>query len=235
MSEQRFWAVIPAAGAGRRMGSDRPKQYLNLSGRQIIEHTLDIFCRHPRIDGLVVALSPEDEYWASVQIEADKPIYRAEGGSERCQSVLNALHFLAEKTSDSDWVLVHDAARPCLTHGDLDRLIEEAASSEDGGLLAMPCRDTMKLADREQRVSKTVDRSSLWHALTPQMFPLGVLISALERARDEGAAVTDDAMAMERLGYHPRLVVGSAENIKVTRPEDLELAATILERRKEKP
>ncbi|MFO7603374.1 MAG: 2-C-methyl-D-erythritol 4-phosphate cytidylyltransferase [Gammaproteobacteria bacterium] len=219
-----YWAVIPAAGIGKRMGSEIPKQYLELNGRAIILHTLDRLLAHPLVNGAVVALSRHDGWWEHLATHYDKPVTRVEGGVERCHSVLNALYELSNQAQDGDWVLVHDAARPCLSHSDLDNLTQTLADDEVGGLLGVPVRDTMKRAEANGRVVNTVERENLWHALTPQMFRLGTLRHALEQAIEAEQLVTDEASAMEHAGYQPRLVEGSAANIKITRAEDLALA-----------
>jgi 2-C-methyl-D-erythritol 4-phosphate cytidylyltransferase len=226
-----FWAVIPAAGVGRRMGADRPKQYLRLAGRTVLEHTLDIFIRHPRITGVAVAIGADDPFFGELPVRTDKPLMVVHGGGERCHSVLNALHVLKGQAVADDWVLVHDAARPCLSREDLDRLLETLEHDPVGGLLATPVSDTLKRSDDSGRVRDTVDRSHLWRAFTPQMFRLGMLTQALESALSEGALVTDDASAMERAGHAPRLVKGSPANIKITAPEDLRLAEFFLGQR----
>jgi len=228
-SSLNFWCVIPAAGIGKRMGSEIPKQYLELNGRAIILHTLDRLLAHPSISGAVVALSRHDGWWEHLDVHYDKPVQRIEGGVERCHSVLNALHELSHQAQDADWVLVHDAARPCLSHSDLENLIQTLADDEVGGLLGVPVRDTMKRAEATGRVVDTVEREGLWHALTPQMFRLGLLRSALENAIEAEQLVTDEASAVEHAGYQPRLVEGSAANIKITRPEDLALAEFYLQ------
>jgi 2-C-methyl-D-erythritol 4-phosphate cytidylyltransferase len=226
-----LWAVIPAAGVGRRMGADRPKQYLELAGRTVLEHTLDVFIRHPRITGLAVAISADDPFYETLPVRTDRPLLIVHGGEERCHSVLNALHALKGQAGADDWVLVHDAARPCLGSDDLDRLIDRLAEDPVGGLLATPVSDTLKRSDDGGRVTDTVDRSHLWRAFTPQMFRLGMLTKALESALSEGALVTDEASAMERAGHAPRLVEGSPANIKITGPADLALAAFFLGQR----
>ncbi|MDN5596542.1 MAG: 2-C-methyl-D-erythritol 4-phosphate cytidylyltransferase, partial [Pseudomonas sp.] len=199
-----FWAVIPAAGVGARMAADRPKQYLQLGGRTILEHSLGCFLDHPRLKGLVVSLAIDDPYWPTLACATDPRIQRADGGSERSGSVLNALLQLnALGASDDDWVLVHDAARPNLSRDDLDKLLAELADDPVGGLLAVPARDTLKRVDKHGRVVDTVDRSLIWQAYTPQMFRLGVLLDALVRM---GAVATDEASAMEALGHRPKLV-----------------------------
>ena len=225
---ERYWAVVPAAGSGRRMGSDIPKQYLQLCGRTVLEHTLGRLAGHPRIHGLVVALSADDPHWACLDLDLPVPLHRAAGGSERCHSVLNALHTLDELADPQDWVLVHDAARPCIRHGDLDRLMDALSGHPVGGLLGLPVADTVKRTDAAGNVTATVDRQGLWRALTPQMFRLGVLRGALLRALERGHMVTDDASAIELAGLAPRMVEGHGDNIKVTRPGDLALAEMYL-------
>jgi 2-C-methyl-D-erythritol 4-phosphate cytidylyltransferase len=233
MTTPRYWAMVPAAGAGKRMGSAVPKQYLSLAGRPVIAHTLASLLDHPRIDGVAVAIGAGDEWWPTVaaELNAAKPLRVVTGGAERCHSVLNGLEALSEPAQPEDWVLVHDAARPCLTAGDLDRLIDTLADDPVGGLLAVPVRDTLKQADDAGRVAATVDRSRLWHALTPQMFRLGMLHEALRAALARGLLVTDEAAAIEAAGFAPRLVEGRADNLKITRPEDLALAEFYLTRR----
>ncbi|MBU0499031.1 MAG: 2-C-methyl-D-erythritol 4-phosphate cytidylyltransferase [Gammaproteobacteria bacterium] len=225
---ERYWAIIPAAGAGRRMGADIPKQYLPLGGRTVIEQTIGRLLEHPAISKVVVALSAKDAWWSGTCYASHPRVLRATGGEERCHSVLNALAVLAEEAGAEDWVLVHDAARPCLRPEDLTRLIELLSSHPVGGLLGMPVRDTMKRTDIDNRVTQTVPRERLWHAYTPQMFRLGLLKKALSQALAKGELVTDDASAMELAGHVPLMVEGHADNIKITRPEDLELAGFYL-------
>ncbi|WP_278930071.1 2-C-methyl-D-erythritol 4-phosphate cytidylyltransferase [Pseudomonas qingdaonensis] len=218
-----FWAVIPAAGIGARMAADRPKQYLQLGGRTILEHSLDCFLDHPCLKGVVVSIAADDPYWPGLACASDTRIQRAAGGRERADSVLNALLLLhAQGAADNDWVLVHDAARPNLARDDLDRLLGELANDPVGGLLAVPARDTLKRADANGRVSATIDRSTVWQAYTPQMFRLGALHRALADSLVADVAITDEASAIEWSGQAPRLVEGRNDNIKVTRPEDLE-------------
>ncbi|WP_297838500.1 2-C-methyl-D-erythritol 4-phosphate cytidylyltransferase [Pseudomonas sp.] len=218
-----FWAVIPAAGVGARMAADRPKQYLLLGGLTILEHSLNCFLDHPQLKGLVISLAVDDPYWPTLACAADPRIQRAAGGLERADSVLNALlHLHGHGAHDDDWVLVHDAARPNLSRGDLDKLLSELADDPVGGLLAVPARDTLKRADSNGRVAETVDRSFIWLAYTPQMFRLGALHRALADSLVSDVSITDEASAMEWSGQSPRLIEGRSDNIKVTRPEDLE-------------
>lgn len=233
--DPRHWAVVPAAGAGRRFGGPVPKQYLELRGRCVIEHSLATLLEHPAIDGCVLALSAEDEWWAETVYASHPAVQRVAGGTERSDSVANALEALSEYADEHDWVLVHDAARPCLTRFDLDRLIAALGDGSAGALLAVQVHDTVKVADAASgdRVLRTVPREQLWRAYTPQAFPLGTLRRALARARDQGSAITDDASAIEQLGLRPLLVSGRSDNLKITRPEDLPLAQFFLEQQQE--
>lgn len=226
-TNKSFWAVIPAAGVGKRMAANRPKQYLELQNKTVIEHCLQRLLDHPDVSGAVIALDENDSYWQSINFTHKKTVLTSTGGSERHDSVINALTTLntyLAGTDDNIWVLVHDAARPCVRHEDISKLIEMASFDDHGGLLASPVRDTMKRELENHRVQTTIDRTGLWHALTPQMFKLPLLIKALLNAREKGLQVTDDASAMELDGYMPMLVEGYEDNIKITRPFDLVLA-----------
>lgn len=223
-----FWALIPAAGIGSRMCADRPKQYLALAGKTIIEHTLACFLGHPQLRGVVVSLALDDPFWPHLPCANDPLIQRAEGGAERAYSVLNGLLRLSQLgAQEHDWVLVHDAARPNLARSDLDLLLTELAKDPVGGLLAAPARDTLKRAGKDGRVLVTVERSDIWQAFTPQMFRLGELQRALADALMAGVAITDEASAMEWAGHAPRLIEGRSDNLKVTRPEDLQHLASL--------
>jgi 2-C-methyl-D-erythritol 4-phosphate cytidylyltransferase / 2-C-methyl-D-erythritol 2,4-cyclodiphosphate synthase len=230
----RCWVVIPAAGSGQRMagaaaGPSPAKQYLPLAGATVIEHALTPFLDHPRIAGIVVVVAREDERFRTLGVSAHPRVSTALGGPERAHSVLNGLEALASRAAAHDWVLVHDAARPCLARMELDRLIAQVEDDEVGGLLALPAGDTLKQqADTQQRSAATVDRSRIWRAQTPQMFRFESLRAALREAARQGLPVTDESSAMEARGHSPRLVTGSVRNIKVTVPEDLELAEAIL-------
>ncbi|MGH8596875.1 MAG: 2-C-methyl-D-erythritol 4-phosphate cytidylyltransferase [Gammaproteobacteria bacterium] len=223
----RIWAVIPAAGKGARMRSAVPKQYLPLLGCTVLEHTLDRFITHPRINGVIVAISADDERWP--ELARSRPSVRvALGGKERCHSVLNAMTALNAECAQHDWVLVHDAARPCVRSADIDLMIERLAHSSCGGILAVPVRDTLKKCTADGAIEATVERTRLWHALTPQMFRYHLLREALERAIDTGQPVTDEAQAIELLGGTPCVIEGHADNLKITRPEDLAIAELFL-------
>ncbi len=235
MVNERIWCVIPAAGTGQRMGADRPKQYLELAGRMVIEHTLEKFVSHSRIAGVVVALAAEDCWWDKVKLSAGCELRRCDGGEKRFESVLNGLNVLKDGgAGKEDWVLVHDAARPCVRREDIDRLIHAATAHPVGAVLGIPVRDTMKRADASANVRKTVSRAGLWHAFTPQMFRLGPLAASLKRALEEGADVTDEAQAMERTGAYPVMVEGHADNLKITTPTDLQLAEHFISTQEDK-
>ncbi|UCV01818.1 2-C-methyl-D-erythritol 4-phosphate cytidylyltransferase [Dechloromonas denitrificans] len=226
----RYFAIVPAAGSGSRFGAEKPKQYLNLLGRPLIYHTLAALVACPEIERVWVVLSPDDPYWPQhdwSELGAKLETVRC-GGATRAASVANGLQAAAMVASDDDWVLVHDAARPCLSAAMLAGLFEELANDAVGGILAVPVADTLKRADAGQRVAATEPRDGLWQAQTPQMFRYGRLCEALEKCR----AVTDEASAIEALGLKPKLVRGDATNLKVTFPADLALAAMILRGRK---
>jgi 2-C-methyl-D-erythritol 4-phosphate cytidylyltransferase len=227
----RCWAVVPAAGTGSRMGADVPKQYLQLAGATVLEHSVKALLACDRIEGVVVALHPADEHGQALAVLADERVRTVAGAQERSGSVLAGLHGLSAWAASGDWVLVHDAARPCLRAADIERLIDEVISSGVGGILAEPVVDTVKQAGNDRRVVATLDRSTLWRAQTPQMFRLGELRAALEEAARRGAPVTDEASAMELAGRPVQLVPGSRDNLKVTVAEDLALAAWYLAQR----
>ncbi|MEJ2610587.1 MAG: 2-C-methyl-D-erythritol 4-phosphate cytidylyltransferase [Candidatus Thiodiazotropha sp.] len=222
--DTRYWVVVPAAGVGRRMGGEMPKQYLRLSGKRILDHTLTGLFRHPLINAVYLALSEDDPHWEACDYANDPRVIRTPGGKERCYSVLNALYRIADSAQQDDWVLVHDAARPCLSETDLNRLIENLLNHPTGGLLGVPVSDTLKRVSENGAIEATISRERLWRAFTPQMFRLGLLIHSLEDAIGQGRVVTDEASAMEISGYRPLMIEGEARNIKITRPEDLMLA-----------
>ena len=229
------WAIVPAAGIGKRMQSDIPKQYLPIDGRPVLEYTANALLRNKNISGLVIALQADDTYWPEIRVNSQKPVLLAAGGKERADSVLNALAelFRCEQfDANNDWVMVHDAVRCCLRQGDIDRLVSEVADDSNGGLLALPVRDTMKRqlsGSSPATVAATVDRENLWHALTPQYFAALDLKNALENARMNGQIVTDESSAMELAGFSPILVQGHEDNLKITRPDDLRLAGLYLQ------
>jgi 2-C-methyl-D-erythritol 4-phosphate cytidylyltransferase len=221
------YVLIPAAGSGSRMGSEVPKQYLPLLGKPLIHHTLSVFESHPAIAHIYVVLSPDDMHWTPCE-SARISVLRC-GGGTRADTVLNGLDAIAGEVRPDDWVLVHDAARPCLSIELLDRLLETLAEDSVGGLLAVPVADTLKRADAAGRVARTEPREGLWRAQTPQMFRHALLRDAL---RNTGSEIpTDEAQAVEALGHAPRLVAGDGHNLKVTYPEDLLIAELVLRQR----
>lgn len=222
----RYWAVIPAAGSGRRFDAEIPKQYQRLVDRCVVEWAMRPLLDHPRIEGLVVAIAAGDERWSRLTIRTAKQVWHVEGGEQRSDSVRRALTHLEDRASRRDWILVHDAARPCLPRADLDRLIETVSEDPVGGILAAPVSDTLKLADDSERIASTLNRHGVWRALTPQMFRFGVLTEAL--SGKSGRVATDESMAVEALGHHPMLVAGSPENIKITTRADLRQAERLL-------
>jgi 2-C-methyl-D-erythritol 4-phosphate cytidylyltransferase len=229
MSQETLWCVVPAAGRGTRVGGDCPKQYLPLAGKPLIEHTLARLAAHPRIAGLLVTLSAGDMWWREFGSLHGKPVLATVGGAERSDSVLAGLDALPADVADDDFVLVHDAARPCMRQADISRLIE-LATVVDGGLLGAPLRDTLKRADGDGRSESTEPRDQRWRAFTPQMFRRGPLTLALREAQRRGVNVSDEAMAMELAGFAPLLVEGAEDNIKVTTAADFALAEFLLGR-----
>lgn len=226
------WAIVPAAGSGSRMQADRPKQYLPLLNQPVIMHTLERLISHPQIAGVVVAVADNDLYWQELPIPENWPLHRAAGGLQRADSVLNALHVLRQISTSDPWVLVHDAARPCLRHSDIDRMLTELAHDPVGGILGVPVNETVKRVDPHNRIIETVSRDNLWRATTPQMFRLQALIKALEQTRLAQCKVTDEASAMEYAGYQPKMVEGHADNLKITLPRDLALATLYLQQQR---
>ena len=224
------WAIVPAAGRGRRFGGDVPKQYLVLAGRSILEHSLRALLACDAVEGVVVALAADDAMWPGWDTLDGKPVRTCVGGDERADSVLAGLDALPDTVAAADPVLVHDAARPCLAVDDIVALLAAGAADPVGALLAVPVPDTLKRADDDGRSAGTEPRERLWRALTPQLFRRGGLIRALQAAMRGNVAITDEAMAMERLGLKPRLVEGAEDNIKVTTAADIALAESILKR-----
>ncbi|MDR1368094.1 MAG: 2-C-methyl-D-erythritol 4-phosphate cytidylyltransferase [Candidatus Accumulibacter sp.] len=223
------YALLPAAGTGSRFGAGTPKQYLDLAGRPMIHHAIETLCACDRMDAVYVVLSPDDARWSSYDWSAFAPKLRAVfcGGATRGQSVINGLQAMERFIGKEDWILVHDAARPCLTSSMLDSLIDAIDDDPVGGLLAVPVADTLKQADFEERAIATRSRDGLWQAQTPQMFRYGLLREALKNL-----VGTDEACAVEAAGLRPRLVRADAGNLKVTFPEDLRLAERLIQGRK---
>ncbi len=227
----RRWAVVPAAGRGTRFGARTPKQYTPLLGRPMLSWTLRALLSERSIAGVMVALAPGDRRWSRLPEARDPRVFTCTGGEQREDSVRRALDALADRVGVADWVLVHDAARPCLQRSDLRRLFEALDDDAVGGLLAAPVSDTLKADYGAGRVARTVPREGAWRALTPQMFRYGVLCRALALCRERARAVTDEASAVEAVGLRPRLVPGRGDNLKVTNAEDAALAAAILRAR----
>jgi len=228
-----FVVVVPAAGVGKRMLSQYPKQYLTIDNITIIEHTVTRLLSHIAIDKVVIAIGKNDEYFADTALARNAKVSVVVGGKERVDSVLSCLQSIDKKKYP--WVLVHDAARPCITHCDISNLIDNVCVGDKGGLLAMPVRDTMKRGKRNHEqslVTQTVERNELWHALTPQMYQSEELQYAIEHALSKCVEITDESSAMEYAGFDSVLVEGSGDNIKITRPDDLALAAFILSKQK---
>lgn len=222
------WALVPAAGSGRRFGGEVPKQYLQAAGKPLIAHALEALLAHPGVDGAVVALAAGDPLWPGWTALHGKPVVACIGGGERADSVLAALQTLPANVAADELLLVHDAARPNLHAGDIAKLVDAANTCADGAILAAPVRDTLKRRDANARIAATEPRDGLWRALTPQAFRRDLLRRALEAARADGINVTDEAMAVERLGLQPALVEGREDNLKVTTPADLALAEFLL-------
>jgi 2-C-methyl-D-erythritol 4-phosphate cytidylyltransferase/2-C-methyl-D-erythritol 2,4-cyclodiphosphate synthase len=242
----RYWLVVPAAGTGQRFGADRPKQYLQIAGRSLLEWSVSEFAQDPRCAGVVLALATGDPCWPAIRARLALRVIEAPGGAQRCDSVRNALATLQPHAAAGDWVLVHDAARPCVTRGEIDALIDAAQGHPCGGLLAVPLADTLKRQGGASQpdaqpaahggragpaVEATVPREGLWRALTPQMFRLDALRDALEQAARARRVPTDEAQAMEWAGGSPLLVPGALSNVKVTTATDLGLARSILHSR----
>jgi len=223
-----LWVIVPAAGVGARMGGHMPKQYLPLAGQTVLAQTLQRLAQLPGLGRIVVALHPEDPCWRDQSLAQQLPLSTCTGGQDRSDSVLNALQSLQGLADERDWVLVHDAVRPCVRLDDIARLLQEVEGHPCGGLLAVPVSSTLKRSNAAGDIVATLPRDHVWQAATPQAFRLGALRQALQAAVQAGVAITDEASAMELAGHAPRLVRGSADNIKITYPEDLLLAELIL-------
>jgi len=224
------FVVVPAAGSGKRMGSSIPKQYLPLAGKPVLQHTLESLLAVGEVKQVIVALAAEDVRWPQLPAASHPKVRTTLGGAERADSVLAGLYTLEEVAEATDWVLVHDAARPCLRPQDVVLLLECLADDRVGGILALPSVDTLKQVG-EGEIQGTLDRTRVWRALTPQMFRYRLLRDALERALTAAEVITDESNAVEYAGYRPKIVEGSPDNIKITRPEDLPLAEFYLRQR----
>ena len=220
--------MVPASGIGSRMQADLPKQYLAFQGQTILEHTLNRLFSFPLLDGVMLVLSEADSHWQTLDYQPTRELRFASGGGERIHSVFNGLKALQQFLNEDALILVHDAVRPLVTMDELNRVVNTAMIEGDGALLAVPVADTLKQQQTDKAVvNRTVSRDQLWRALTPQVFQLSRLAEALRSSIELGELVSDDSAAMEQAGYHPRLVMGSANNIKITLPEDLGMAEQI--------
>jgi len=227
-TRHKYWLVIPAAGSGKRMATDVPKQYLKINGITILDHSINQFIEIPEIERIIVVLAENDSFWSGSTLANHNKIETTTGGKERYHTVLNGLKHISSTADDDDWVLVHDAARPCVRKSDINNLIKELRFHDVGGLLALPAKDTMKRAGKNNEIVSTVDRNDLWHALTPQMFKFSDLQRSLKKMIEDGIDVTDEAYAIESLGLKPKLVPGHPANIKVTHENDIALATLFL-------
>ncbi|HET8711560.1 MAG TPA: 2-C-methyl-D-erythritol 4-phosphate cytidylyltransferase [Spongiibacteraceae bacterium] len=225
-----YCAIVPAAGTGKRFGGATPKQYLPLHGVTVIEHSLRLLLSVSRLEHIVVVIHPEDTRWRDLSVFSDPRIDTAIGGAERCHSVLNGLAHLRQRYGDCEWALVHDVARPCCLRADIEKLMMQVERHPVGGILATPASDTIKRVDSARQIEETVDRSWLWQAQTPQLLRMRLLFDALNHCIGMGMTVTDEAQAVEALGWQAQVVEGSRGNIKITRPEDLALAEFFLQR-----
>jgi len=229
MNVPRYWALVPAAGSSSRLGGEKPKQYVEIVGKPLLAHTLKSLTEVGSILGIAIGLASDDRWWHENIVTSDRILGTYVGGVSRAETVLRGLEFLEPHVHAGDWVLVHDAARPCIRSSDIERLISERGDGPSGALLALPVSDTMKQSNGRNQVERTISRERLWCAQTPQIFSYKALRDALQRS--DLAMVTDDSSVMEAAGYTPRLVRGRADNLKVTTREDLELAALILQAR----
>ena len=229
MNAPRFWALVPAAGSSSRLSGERPKQYVEIAGKPLLAHTLKALTEVGPILGIAVGLAGDDRWWHENIVASDRILGTYVGGVSRAETVLRGLEYLEPHVRTGDWVLVHDAARPCIRPSDIERLISERGDGPSGALLALPAPDTMKQSNGHDQVERTISREGLWCAQTPQLFSYRALRDALQRS--DLATVTDDSSAMEAAGYTPHLVPGRADNLKVTTREDLELVALILQAR----
>ncbi len=228
--KQAIWVILPASGIGSRMQASIPKQYLPLQGKTVIETTLDRLLSLKSVCGVVVVLNAADNYWSELNYQHEKPVLTTIGAAERFGSVLNGLKVLDDVSHDNNlWVMVHDAVRPCVTHKDLQQLVNHSLNESDGLFLAHPVADTLKKADKHHYCVETVDRDQLWRAFTPQMFPYELIVKALTYVMANKHQITDDVSAVEALGLKPKIIPGRSDNIKITYPEDIMIAEIILE------
>lgn len=229
MTTKNIFVLIPAAGSGQRISVELPKQYFTLAGKTVLEHTLEKCLAIPHLAKIVIAVAADDHRFKALPLSRHPKILSVVGGKERADSVCAALLAIKDEAQADDWVLVHDAARPCVSLEEIDALLAAVANHEAGGILALPMTDTVKQSDAQQHIVTTLPREKLWRAQTPQCFRYDILERALDSVRQKNIAITDDAMAVELLGYQPLLVPGRSSNIKITYPDDLYLAEKFLE------
>lgn len=233
MSTSPVHVLIPAAGRGTRYGGAVLKQYLPVCGKSVLAHSIKIFQFHPLVSSITVVLAEDDQWFESAVGRLATNVNTVDGGETRARSVRNGLRFIIENYSKTDWVLVHDAARPCLSASRLEKFLEQGLESVHGAILAVPVGDTLKQADESQQIVATVDRAGLWAAQTPQLFRVGVLADAIDEAHEAGCILTDEASAMEYVGIKPLLVMGSSANIKITHSSDLAIAEALFSRNRQ--
>lgn len=231
MNTAQIHVLIPAAGHGTRYGGAVMKQYLPVCGKAVLAHSISLFQFHPMISGITVILADDDQWFESSVGQLAASVETVIGGETRAQSVRNGLQHVSDNHPEADWVLVHDAARPCLSPVSLERLLDRGLRSPNGAILAMPVGDTLKTAGDDQEIKATVDRKGLWAAQTPQLFPTQALANAIDAAHAAGHTLTDEASAMEFVGISPKLVMSSVANIKITHPSDLAIAEALLGRK----
>ncbi|OGT49083.1 MAG: 2-C-methyl-D-erythritol 4-phosphate cytidylyltransferase [Gammaproteobacteria bacterium RIFCSPHIGHO2_12_FULL_38_11] len=220
--------MIPAAGIGTRLKADKPKQYLKIHGQTLLERVVNLFSEQKYIEKVVVVLHAQDHWWSQLTLNNPEKILTVIGGKERVHSVLLGLDFLNDFVNENDFVLVHDAARPCLQAKDIIHLISELKNNAVGGLLGLPIVDTLKRVDKNNAVIETVSRDHLWQAQTPQCFRYDLLKSAIKKALSENKVITDESSAIENAGHHPKVILGDAHNIKITFADDLILAGRFI-------
>lgn len=232
-SNEAFWVVIPAAGIGARFQSDLPKQYLRLLGKTVLEHSLSLFLNQKWVKGIILALSPDDTEFAKSSYAKESRIQVIKGADIRSQTVENALQHLRMQAKPSDWVLVHDAVRPCLHEEDLRNLVESLLSEEVGGVLGVPATDTLKWVE-DETIEKTLNRQQIWQVSTPQMFRLNILLKALTHCREQQLTLTDDAQAIEYYGLKSKMVRAAYPNPKLTYGGDSDYISLLLQQKNER-
>ena len=225
---EKLWAVVPAAGQGRRVGGAVPKQYLEIAGIPVLAHSLNRLAAVQQIDAIFVGISETDRHWQKLPLPPGMQVACYTGGQSRAETVWLGLQALQECASADDWVLVHDAARPCVQVKDIDALISAVVPSLEGGLLAIPVTDTIKVATQDSTAKQTMDRRMLWRAQTPQLFRFSVLYTALQAVVHDLESISDESAAVEKLGLNPLIVQSSERNIKITNSKDLQLAEFFL-------